>query len=346
MAKTHAFDFLLKHSGTVPVDFAAAALFGSDGTLTTWTTTRLTGQADVTEVDGTTARWSDINDELCTASLFDMGEKRTVVVRDADKFVSSHRDDVERYLAKPGSAARLILQFESLASNTKVYKSFDKSHLLVCCSGATGTKTGATSASRRKFLTEFVAPRHRCKLAGSAADALIEMLGDDVGFLDTEIAKLALYLDPDQTIEETLVRDVVAGWQGKTIWQITEAISSGNAAEALKHLDKLIAGGQPAVALLPQIAWSLRRLGLATSAHLAAERSGKRPRLEDSLAKSGLRNHEISRAVGDLKRMKRERASQLLPWLLDADLRLKGTHSADGRDRFLLEQFVLRLASL
>ena len=46
-----------------------------------------------------------------------------------------------------------------------------------------------------------------------------------------------------------------------------------------------------------------------------------------------------------MKRMKREKAVQLLAWLLDADLRLKGTHSADGRDRFMLEQFVMRLAS-
>lgn len=344
MPKTHAFDFLTQNAVGTAIDYSIAGLFGGDGTLTSWTTGLLTGQADVTEVDGTVARWSDINDELSTASLFDMGEKRTVVVRDADKFVSANRDEVERYLAKPSNAARLVLQFESLASNTKVYKALDKSHRLICCSGDTGKKTGATSASRRKFLTEYIAPRHQTKLAGTAADALVEMLGDDVGFLDTEIAKLSLYLNPGGTIDEPLVRDVVAGWQGKTIWQITEAISAGNAAEAFKHLDKLIAGGQPAIALLPQIAWSLRRLGLATSAHVAAERGGRRPRLEDSLAKAGVRPHETSRAVADLKRMKRERAVQLLPWLLDADLRLKGTHSAEGRDRFLLENFVMRLA--
>lgn len=346
MPKTHAFEYLLKNPAGTPVDFAVAALFGGDCTLTSWATSVLTGEADVTEVEGATARWSDIRDELCTASLFDMGEKRTIVIREADKFVSNHRPEIESYLAKPGSSARLILHLDALASNTKVYKAIDKAHLLICCSCETGQKTGATAATRRKFLTSYVAGRHKTKLSTTAADVLIEMLGDDVGFLDTEIAKLALYLDPGESIEETLVREVVAGWQGKTIWQITEAISAGNAAEALKQLDKLIAGGQPAIALLPQIAWSLRRLGLATAAHLQAERSGRHQRLEDSLAKAGInRPHEATRAIADMKHMKREKASQLLPWLLDADLRLKGTHSADGRDRFLLEQFVMRLAS-
>jgi DNA polymerase-3 subunit delta len=346
MPKTHAFDFLLNTSKDAPVDFRVAGLYGGDSTLTTWCTSLLTGQADVTDVDGTSARWADINDELSTASLFDMGEKRTIVIRDADKFVSGHRPEIESYLAKPGSVARLILQFDSLAANTKVFKSLDKSHLLVCCSGETGQKTGATAATRRKFMTKYIAPRHQAKISPAAADALVEMLGEDVGFLETEIAKLALYLEPGQTIEEPLVRDVVAGWQGKTIWQITEAISAGNAAEALKQLDKLISGGQPAIALLPQIAWSLRRLGLAAATHFAAERAGRSQRLEDSLAKAGInRPNEISRAIADMKRMKRDKAGELLPWLLDADLRLKGTHSADGRDRFLLEQFVMRLAS-
>lgn len=346
MPKTHAFEFLTSHAANAPVEFDVAGLFGGDSTLMSWTSSLLTGAADVTDVEGSTARWADIHDELCTASLFDMGEKRTVVIRDADKFVSAHRNEVESYLANPGSAARLLLQFDSLASNTKVYKALDKSHVLVCCSGETGQKTGATAATRRKFLTGYVAPRHQTKIANAAADALIEMLGDDIGFLDTEIAKLALFLQPGETIDEALVRDVVAGWQGKTIWQITEAISSGDAAEAIKQLDKLISGGQPAIALLPQIAWSLRRLGLAASAHLAAERAGRRQPLEDSLSKAGIhRPAEITRAIADMKRMKRDKAGQLLAWLLDADLRLKGTHSADGRDRFLLEQFVMRLAS-
>ncbi|MEL6104439.1 MAG: DNA polymerase III subunit delta [Planctomycetota bacterium] len=343
MSRSHAFDFLTAKSEG-PIDYSVAGLFGADSTLMGWVTSRLTGDADVLSVEGPTARWSDVRDELRTASLFDMGEQRTVVIREADKFVSNFRSEVEKYLAEPSTSSRLVLQLESLASNTKVYKALDKSHTLVCCSGETGKKTGATAGSRRKFLQSFVAGRHQCKLASGAADTLVEMLGDDIGFLDTEIAKLSLYLAAGETIDEPLVREVVAGWQGKTIWQITEAIASGNASEAIRQLDKLISGGQPAIALLPQIAWSLRRIGLATAAHVHSEQSGRKRPLEDSLGKAGLRPHEIPRAVADMKRMKRDKANHLLPWLLDADLRLKGTHSADGRDRFLLELFVTRLA--
>ncbi|MCG8648208.1 MAG: DNA polymerase III subunit delta, partial [Pirellulales bacterium] len=148
-----------------------------------------------------------------------------------------------------------------------------------------------------------------------------------------------------ETIGEPLVRDVVAGWQGKTIWQITDAIAAGDAAEALRQLDKLMSGGQRPIALLPQIAWSLRRLAMATAVVEHRERCGRKWQLEDALSSAGVhRPAEIARAKTQLQGLGRQRAKMLLPWLLDVDLRLKGTHSAEGRDRFILEQFVMRLA--
>ena len=75
------------------------------------------------------------------------------------------------------------------------------------------------------------------------------------------------------------------------------------------------------------------------------ERSGRKWQLEEALSAAGVhRPSDVGRAKSQLKSLGRARAKQLLPWLLDADLRLKGTHSADGRDRFLLEQLVIKLA--
>ncbi len=106
-----------------------------------------------------------------------------------------------------------------------------------------------------------------------------------------------------------------------------------------------MSGGQRPIALLPQIAWSLRRLAMATAVVEHRERSGRHWQLEEALSLAGIsRPADIGRAKSQLTGLGRERAKKLLPWLLDADLRLKGTHSAEGRDRFLLEQLVMRLA--
>ena len=119
MSVVHAFELLVDPPAEPP---AVMALFGSDTTLRSWSIRALTQDGDVTQYDGETTRWSDLRDELATASLFDMGGKRTIVVRDADKFVSDHRPEIEKYIADPGTAARFLLDLGSLASNTRVYK--------------------------------------------------------------------------------------------------------------------------------------------------------------------------------------------------------------------------------
>jgi DNA polymerase-3 subunit delta len=346
MPRQHAFEYVSRATPTESGD-AVAVVYGNDSTLRRWSIDTLVGDGDWAQFDGGTTRWSDLRDALATASLFDFdaGDKRTLVIRSADKFVSAHRPELEKYVAAPGDSARLVLELDSLASNTRLYKAGDKNHLLVACGNATDAKLGVTATTRRKFLTGYVASRHQTQLAAGAADALVELLDEDVGMLDTEIAKLALYVDVGGKIDETLVRNIVEGWKGKTVWQITDAIATGDAAEAIRQLDKLFTSGEKAIALLPQISWSLRRLAMTTVVIEHRERTGRAWQFEDALAMAGIRRpHEIQSAKSQLKTMGRPRAKQLLGWLLDADLRLKGTHSAEGRDRFLLEQLVLKLA--
>ena len=322
------------------------AVFGNDAALRRWTIDGVAGDGDLAQFEGDATRWGDLRDDLATASLFDTGDKRTLVVRSADKFVSSHRAEIEKYLASPAGASRLVIELDSLASNTKVYKSIAKDHLLVACGNTADSKTGVTAATRRKFISHWIAPRHGAKIEAAAADALIDMLGEDLGMIDTEIAKLSLYLDPGGKIDLDLVTRVTAGWKGQTVWQITDAIAGGRAAEAMKQLDKLMGSGQAPIALLPQIAWTLRRLSMAATVYQRAEATGRRIELEDALSHAGIRRPgEIQMAKKQLQQLTRGRALQLLPWLLDADLRLKGTHSPEGRDRFLLEHLVMRLAS-
>ncbi|TWT98844.1 DNA polymerase III subunit delta [Neorhodopirellula pilleata] len=346
MPRQHAFEYISEASPTTAGE-RVAILYGNDSTLRRWSMDTLIGQSDWSQFDGETTKWSDLRDDLATASLFDFdaGDKRTLVIRSADKFVSNHRPEIEKYVAAPGDSARLVLELDSLATNTRLYKAADKDHLLVACGNATDAKLGVSAATRRKFLTGYVAKRHQTNLTAGAADALVELLDEDIGMLDTEIAKLALYVDVGGKIDETLVRNIVEGWKGKTVWQITDAIANGDAAEAIRQLDKLFTGGDKAIALLPQIAWSLRRLAMTTVVIEHRERTGRSWQFEDALSAAGIRRPaEAQSAKAQLKTMGRPRAKELLGWLLDADLRLKGTHSAEGRDRFLLEQLVLRLA--
>ncbi len=346
MPLVHAFDFLTSPpTDTPPIVFA----FGSDDGLRGWVISLLNQGTDVTEVDGETARWVDLREDLATASLFSCGERRTVIVRDGDKLVKDYRSNFEDYATAPGGTSRLVMELDTLPTNTKLYKFALKDQLLVHCAAPTvggGRSPRPDMPKLRAFISGYLAPRHRTKITNGASDTLVEMIGDDSSMLDTEIAKLAVHLPLSGTINEVLVRDVVAGWRGKTIWETTDAAASGNAAEALKHLDKLMTGGERAIALLPQLSWALRRLGLAMAVIEEQEQAGSRSSPREGLSASGFKGgpQDFTKAETQLKQLGRRRSQQLLSWLLESDLRLKGSHSLEGRDRWALEELVLKMA--
>ncbi len=345
MALIHAYEFLTSTPSEIsPVLIA----YGSDHGLRGWVVSLLNQGADVTVVDGETARWIDMHDELSTSSLFSFGQRRTVVVRNGDKLVKDFRGEIEAYVAEPGDASRLILDLETLPSNTRLYKSALKDQTLVHCAApqaGSGRGVKPDLVKMRAFITGYLAPRHQTKITGSASDTLVEMVGDSAAMLDTEIAKLAVYLPIGGTINETLVRDVVEGWRGKTIWETTDAAASGNSAEALKHLDKLMSGGERAIALLPQLSWALRRLGVAVAVIEEKEARGGKCTVRDGIAASGFKGgpQDFTKAEAQIKQLGRKRCQQLLSWLLESDLRLKGSHSTEGRDRWALEELVLKM---
>jgi len=327
---------------------AVVIAFGSDDGLRGWIISYLSQGSDLTVIDGETARWVDLKDDLSTASLFSFGERRTVVVRAGDKLVKDARAELETYAADPGDAGQLVLEVETLPSNTRLYKIVAKDQMLVQCAApqsGTGRNVRPDLTKMRAFMIGYLAPRHQTKITNGACDALVDMIGDNAAMLDTELAKLAVHLPVGGTINEALVRDVVAGWRGKTIWETTDAAASGSAAEALKHLDKLMTGGERAIALLPQLSWALRRLGMAMAVIDEKESGGGRSSPREGLASSGFKGgpQDFAKAEAQLKQLGRVRAQRLLGWLLESDLRLKGSHSTEGRDRWALEELVLKM---
>jgi DNA polymerase III subunit delta len=144
-----------------------------------------------------------------------------------------------------------------------------------------------------------------------------------------------------------MVREVIGGWRAKTVWQLAEAAADGDAAEALRQLDRLLGAGEHPIGLLAQIAWSLRRFASATRIFEDAERRGEPISLRQALEQAGFRKwppKALEDAERQLRQLGRQRAGAMYQWLLDADLSLKGSHSASDRGRFVLERLILRMA--
>jgi DNA polymerase-3 subunit delta len=347
----HVFDYLDQPGQSAPVE----VVFGDEPFLRQLALVRLRAAASgdddtpCAEFDGTNVEWRDVYDELCTVSLFNPSGLRVAVVRDADNFVQQSRARLEQYVESPETRSVLILEVSKWAANTRLYRLVDKLGMQVECRAPQMSRGKQKSIDHQRVLTwiiQWAKHRHEIQLAKNAATLLLDLVGVEFGLLDQEIAKLALHTDLHGKVSEQLVRDVVGGWRSKTAWELIDAAVSGNGAEALRQLDRLLQSGEHPQALFGPLSWSLRRFAAATRIYQQSERQGKRVGLPEALEQAGFLKWPagaLQKAEQQLKQLGRERASQLYQWLLDTDLALKGSHSSPEMARLALEHLIVRM---
>ncbi len=283
---------------------------------------------------GLKAEWHEVSDTLATRAMFGPG-RRLVVVEQADKFIERNRDTLERYVQHPIPAGVLVLQAQTLRSDTRLYKAIVAAGLLIECKPPPRRQLGP-------WLVRWARQAHGVALAVPAANLLVEMVGTDLGVLDQEVARLSLLAGGERTrIPIDLVRRAAGSWRTRSTWEMLDVALSGDLAAALHQLGRLISAGESPVGLLAQMGASVRRLAAATRLVLEAERRGRRVRLRDALAQSGVPGFALAKSERQLQRLGRERGQELSRWLLETDLGLKGASPLDPR--FLLERLLILL---
>jgi DNA polymerase III subunit delta len=293
--------------------------------------------------------WRDVADELATVSLFGGGGPRLVVLERADAFVSANRQRLEEYVAKPRASSVLVLDVDEWAANTRLYKALDQSGLQIDCRPPQkkGKSKDIDEAAIVKWIVGWGKSQHGLALASDAAQHLLDLTGPVFGLLDQNLAKLSLLVPAGSKATAEQVQEIVGGWRSKSIWDLVDAATAGETADALAQLDRLLNAGEHPLALVGSLGWSLRRYAAATRIFQQAERTGRKMPLRDALMQAGFRDWPIGSLAAAEKRLLqlgRRRAGLLYRWLLELDLALKGSHSQNDRARWALEQLILRMA--
>lgn len=283
---------------------------------------------------GDQAAWRDVSDALVTRSLFG-GGRRLVTVDAADDFISQHRSALEDYVAKPAHDALLVLDVTSWPSNTRLYKAVAASGWSVDCAAP-------PTAKLSKWLVARARDEHRVKLETAAVDALLDIVGPQLGLLDQELAKLAAYVGEKGPVTAEMVHDLVGGWRAKTTWDMLDAALAGEAAAALVQLDRLLLSGENPVGLLAQMAATLRRLATAARIIEHEQRQERRPQLRAALEQAGIKGFVLGKSEAQMRQLGRGRAGKLGDWLLESDLALKGGSGLAPRQ--VLETLIARMS--
>jgi DNA polymerase-3 subunit delta len=354
----HAFDYL--HSPAEPP--AVVAVFGDEPFLKRLVLKELRRLVVGDDPDTPVAAydcsdrvpdWRDVADELATASLFGgLGgsSRRLVVLERADAFVTANRPKLEDYVARPKNTGVLVLEVDEWAANTRLYKAVDSSGLQVDCrppQRQRGKTKEIDEGAICRWVVGWGKSQHAVAMSSEAAQHLLELTGPTFGLLDQNLAKLALLVPAGTKATPDQVQEIVGGWRGKTTWDFIDAAAAGETADALAQLDRLLHAGEHPLAIFGSLSWSLRRYAAATRIFQQSERAGQKLPLREALTQAGFRDWPagtLAAAEKRLMQLGRQRAARLYRWLVELDVALKGTHSADDRARWALEQLVFRLA--
>lgn len=294
----------------------AEALFGAED-----------AQEMLNSVEGKTANWTSIADELRTISMF--GGNRCVLIDGADDFVSSFRSQLETYADHPAKSGVLILDVKSWPKTTKLAKKIVKTSLLIDC----GELKGAQLTS---WICGTAKSKYGKTISRNAAQTMTELAGTSIGLLAQEIDKLVSFVGERNQITEEDVQTLVGGWRLETTWAMINGVRDGQLGQALTELNKLIVAGEAPQKLLGGITFVYRKIIQAV--RISAQTRQLGPALKDA----GVFPRDIPATETYLRRLGRVRAEQIPRLLSDVDMALKGESALPPR--VLIEKLLVELS--
>ncbi|MCS6853024.1 MAG: DNA polymerase III subunit delta [Gemmataceae bacterium] len=275
---------------------------------------------------GEAADFASIRDQLATLPF--LSPRRLVVVEEADPFVSRFRSQLEKYLHAPAPRGVLVLEVKSWSSTTRLARLVPPEATLVC--------KGLSPAQLPAWCIQWAKKEHGKLLSRPAAELLVELVGPDMGLLDQELRKLAIYVGDTARIDVDDVDQLVGRSRSAEAFKILDALVSNRPGEAWQILNRLFEQGEDEHRLLGLFSYQLRRL--AQAAQLVEQGLPA----SAALVQVGVPPFAIKGCEQQLRHLGRQRACQLYDWLLEIDLGIKGASALPPR--LLFERLLVRLA--
>lgn len=289
----------------------------------------------LTRYDGSDADWAEVEKDLATVSMFQR-RPRVIVIDSADRFISSHRAELEKRISESTGPNVLILSTSQWQSNTRLARLLGEKDSVIDC-----------NFSRKKpqelvgWIASWARKRYQIMLDRAAAESLLESVGASFGLIDQELQKFASLGKRKVTVETVL--QLTGTWRTKMAWDILSAALEGDTATALHEMHRVLEAGMTPLAVLGMITPTLRRLALATHLYVHTPSERGRPSLRDALLNAGVPAFAVRDEEERLRKLGRHRGRRLIEWLHRTDAALKGALPSDPR--IILERFIVALSS-
>ena len=145
---------------------------------------------------------------------------------------ASARDLILRYAQAPGDSTTLVLICDNWLKTTRLHKFLDKQGAVIICQPMKEEEVP-------RWLTQHARTEFAKTIEAQAAMRLADLVGTDLGRLESELAKLALFADKQSAITTTMVEELVGFQHEQVVWSLIDALAAGNAREALTRHTEL-----------------------------------------------------------------------------------------------------------
>lgn len=278
-------------------------------------------------VDGGEAVVSEVLDELRTVPF--LADKRVVLVKNADGFVSKNREILERYFEKPAGTGVLVLAVASWDARTRLAKMLPKVGSLVAMEAPPKWKLP-------EHLVQYAATKHKIKLNRDAAEMLVELIGEELAQLYNELEKLILFARDEKVIRVDHVESLTGHHRIYDAFEVIDATIGGNAGQAITRLRNMFEQDKSAeYSVVGAFAFHLRRMFQARA--LLDKRINPA-----EIAKQLRIWYNKDRFFAQLQRTTLSQIATFLEELAAVD---HATKTGQAQAAIAVEQLVLRLAS-
>ncbi len=268
---------------------------------------------------------SDVLDELRTAPF--LTGKRVVRIKGADEFISRNRPLLEKYFDNPCPTGRLILTVKLWDSRTKLAKKLPK----------VGKLISAAPPSRKELpyrLMDYAKDAHDKKLNLTTAIFLIELSGDGLTRLYSEIDKLALYAGDQNIITQRHIESLIGHNRLFSAFAVIDAIIAGNAGVAIERLRGMFAADKSTeYTVVGAFAYHIRKM---FDAKILLDKGVQQRQIENRLRIWG----DTNAFFAHLRQMSLKQIGKYLQQLGETDYEIK---TGQTQARVAMEQLVLKL---
>lgn len=270
---------------------------------------------------------SEVLDDLRTLPF--LTDKRVVLIRNADEFVTKNRPLLEKYFDNPCPTGRLILVVKSWNKSTKLAKKLPKIGKLI----------SVAQPSRKelpKYVMDYANDERGKKIAYATAQLLIELTGDDLTRLYSEIDKLSLYADADKAIAPKHIEALIGHNRLFNAFAVIDAVIAGNPGSAVERLRGMFEQDKSAeYTVVGAFAFHFRRM---FNAKVLLDRGTPRRQIETSLRIWG----DTNGFFAQLRHRSLNQIGQYLQQLGETDYEIK---TGRAKAKVAMEQLVLRLSA-